>query len=147
MNVKLFSTGTLAVAGAVVTSTLAFPVATAWADEDALKRDEDTADVVLVDDDDDDDDATNDDTDATTAGETATNDDTVTNTGNTNTGTGTNTGDQDDVTNSVDTAASRDQDVSRSDLTRDMTQDGPGDRKRDLSQNHTNDASRNDTRA
>ena len=41
---------------------------------------------------------------------------------------------------------SRDRDSSRGDLTRDRTKDGPGGSKRDWSQNHTNDRSRNDTR-
>ena len=36
--------------------------------------------------------------------------------------------------------------LSAGDLTRDMTQDGAGDQKRDWSANKTNDGSRNDTR-
>ena len=39
----------------------------------------------------------------------------------------------------------RDRDISKGDLTKDRTMDG-GDPTRDLTQNHTNDASRNDTR-
>lgn len=51
-----------------------------------------------------------------------------------------------DRTNSRHTGVSRDRDRSRGDLTRDRTKDGPGGQKRDWSQNHTNDRSRNDTR-
>jgi len=51
-----------------------------------------------------------------------------------------------DRTNSRHTSVSRDRDRSRGDLTRDRTKDGPGGQKRDWSQNHTNDRSRNDTR-
>ena len=112
---------------------LAFPVSTAFADSDAVKRDEDTADVVLADDDDDDD--TN--AKGTNSGD------------NTNTGGGTNTGasrSTNDGTRSNFTPVSRDNDISRSDKTKDLTQDGPGGTKRDWSQNKTNDASRNDTR-
>jgi hypothetical protein len=52
-----------------------------------------------------------------------------------------------DATNSVRTAVSRDEDVSRAGLTRDRTMDGPGGMKRDWSDNRTNDASVGDTRA
>lgn len=140
MNTKLLSIGTLSVAGVVAAGALAFPTASAWADEDAVKRDEDTPDVVLVADDDDDD--SNARGDATNSGNT----NSGTNTGNTNTGTGTNSGDQNDGTNSRFTAVSRDRDLSRGDKTRDWTKDGAGDRKRDWSANRTNDRSRNDTR-
>lgn len=50
-----------------------------------------------------------------------------------------------DATRSNFTAISRDRDLSRADLTRDLTRDG-GDLTRDLTRNLTNDASRNDTR-
>jgi hypothetical protein len=51
-----------------------------------------------------------------------------------------------DRTDSRHTGVSRDRDRSRGDLTRDRTKDGAGGNKRDWSQNHTNDRSRNDTR-
>ena len=50
MNTKLLSLGTLSVAGVVAAGALAFPTASAWADEDAVKRDEDTPSVTTVDD-------------------------------------------------------------------------------------------------
>lgn len=125
--------GTLALAGTVTAGLMAVPMAAsvAFANDDAVKRDEDTPDVVMALDDDDDDDG---------------NTNTGTNTGNTNTGTGTSSGDQNDATNSRVTNVTRDNDLSRSDLTRDVTNDGPGDNNRDGSRHHTNDASRNDTR-
>lgn len=55
------------------------------------------------------------------------------------------TGVSNDGTGSRVTAVSRDRDISNDDLTKDWTRDG-GDLTRDFSQNHTNDASRNDTR-
>lgn len=128
--------GPLGVAGLVAAGALAFPASTAFAGSDAAKRDEDTSDVVLAEDDDDDDD---DDTNAKAS-----------NSGdNTNTGGGTNTGaskSTNDGTRSNFTPVSRDNDLSRSDKTKDFTKDGPGGKKRDWSQNKTNDASRNDTR-
>jgi hypothetical protein len=51
-----------------------------------------------------------------------------------------------DGTNSRVTSASRGDDRSRGDLTRDRTKDGPGTSTRDRTADHTNDASRNDTR-
>lgn len=130
MRTNPLTIGTLGIAGLVAAGALAFPVSTAFADSDAVKRDEDTADVVLADDDDD--------------------DDTNANTGdNTNTGGDTNTGvskSTNDGTRSNFTPVSRDNDKSRSDNTKDHTKDGPGGKKRDWSQNQTNDASRNDTR-
>ncbi len=51
-----------------------------------------------------------------------------------------------DGTRSNFTRASRDQDISRGDVTRDWTRDGGGDRTRDFSRNLTNDRSRHDTR-
>lgn len=133
-----FRLGTAVLAGSVTTGLLAFPVSAVAAGDDdvAAKRNEDSADVVVVSDDDGDDDTgTNGDDD--TAG---------TNTGGTNTGTGTNSGDQNDPTNSNVTAPTQGDDNSNGDLTRDMTRDGAGAKKRDWSQNHTNDNSRNDTR-
>ena len=55
------------------------------------------------------------------------------------------TGVSNDGTGSRETAVSRDRDVSVDDLTKDRTMDG-GDPTRDLTQNHTNDSTRNDTR-
>ena len=130
MKTNPLAVGTLGIAGLLAGGALAFPATGTFADRDAVKRDEDTPDIVLVADDDDDD----------------TNSNSGTNTGNTNTGTGTNSGDQNDPTNSRQSAVSRDRDLSRSDKTRDFTRDGAGDRKRDWSQNRTNDRSRNDTR-
>jgi hypothetical protein len=59
----------------------------------------------------------------------------------------TGTGSSNDATNSRATGVSRDNDHSRGDLTRDLTRDGNGKLKRDWSDNHTNDASRHDSRA
>ena len=95
--------------------------------EDVVARDEDLAGVVVVDDDDDDDDdsgaGTNGGTDSFTSGV-----------------------DSNDGTNSRVTPVSRGDDLSRGDLTRDRTKDGPGTATRDRTANHTNDGSRNDTR-
>lgn len=54
--------------------------------------------------------------------------------------------DSNDGTNSRVTGVSRDDDLSRGDLTRDRTKDGPGTSTRDRTANHTNDRTRNDTR-
>jgi hypothetical protein len=54
--------------------------------------------------------------------------------------------DSNDGTNSRVTSVSRGDDLSRGDLTRDRTKDGPGTSTRDRTANHTNDGSRNDTR-
>jgi hypothetical protein len=56
------------------------------------------------------------------------------------------TGNSNDRTGSRHTSVSRDWDRSRGDLTRDRTKDGPGGSRRDWSNGHTNDRSRNDTR-
>jgi hypothetical protein len=137
MRTNILSLGTLGIAGLVTAGLLSLPATGAFADQDAVKRDEDTPDLVLVADDDDDDTNARD-------GDTSTN--SGTNTGNTNTNTGTRSGDQNDPTNSRFTKVSRDQDRSRADKTRDRTRDGAGQSKRDWSQNRTNDRSRNDTR-
>ena len=110
----------IGLAGAVGVGMLAWP-ATAYGDDVLFKRDEDSVQMVAVDDNDDDD----------------TNDD------NSNTGASAATNDN---TRSNFTAVSRDRDLSRSDKTKDRTQDG-GDPTRDVSANQTNDESRNDTRA
>jgi hypothetical protein len=116
--------GSVGIAGLVTTGLLALPVTSAFADDTAFKRDEDTPDVVLVADEDDDDTADR-------------GDDTRSrNTSGVN---------SNDGTNSRHTAVSRDRDRSRGDKTRDFTRDGD-DRTRDRSAGHTNDRSRNDTR-
>ena len=120
-NIKVPVVG---IAGLVTTGLLALPIAAFAADGDqATKRDEDGADVVLVADEDDDD--TNGDSDSTNSGASR----------STN-----------DSTRSNFTDVSRDKDRSRGDKTRDKTQDGPGGTKRDWSGNKTNDRSRNDSR-
>ena len=89
------------IAGLVTTGLLALPVTSAHADDDtALKRDEDTPDVVLVADEDDDDTADR------FAGDTRTNN--------------TSGADSNDATNSRKTGVSRDRDHSRGDRTRDV---------------------------
>lgn len=95
--------------------------------ESMVARDEDLAGVVVDDDDDDADD------NADTGGDT----DGTSFTSNV---------DSDDGTNSRVTSVSRGDDLSRGDLTRDRTKDGPGTSTRDWTANHTNDRSRNDTR-
>ncbi len=130
---KTLSIATTAVAGLVTTGLLALPVATAYAQDDgqAVKRDEETADVVLVDDEDDND--TN-----ARAGQRDTR-------SNSRTGAGTNSRSRDN-TGSRKSRVSRDRDRSRGDRSRDWTRDGKGGKKRDWSGNQTNDGSRNDTR-
>ena len=121
----LLSGGVLGLAGLVATGVVWQGAAVA--NDDAAKRDDDVADLVLVADDDDDD----------------TNDNTRTNqTQSRNTGFSRATNDN---TNSRFTKVSRDRDLSRSDKTKDWTRDG-GTRTRDRSANQTNDTSRNDTR-
>ncbi|MDO9398547.1 MAG: hypothetical protein Q7T71_18540 [Herbiconiux sp.] len=135
---NLMTVGTLGAAGLLTTGLMAFGATTAFADDSpAFKRPEDTPDVVMTVDDDDNDDTANRDN-------TNTNGNTNTNTnGNTNTGSSRSTN---DGTNSRFTKVSRDRDLSRSDKTKDWTNDGPGKKKRDWSANSTNDRSRNDTR-
>ena len=94
--------------------------------EEAVKRDDDAIELVLADDDDGDD--TND--DSTDAEDTSTPSLATS-----------------DNTNSRVSAVSRDRDISRGDMTKDFTSDGPGDQVRDLSANATNDNSRSDTRS
>jgi hypothetical protein len=120
MRTKILTIGTMGLAGLVAGGLMALPVtATAVGGKDqVVKRDEDTPDVVLVTDDDDD-------------------DGTDTNTSNgTNTGTQTNT--------RTGTRSGRDNSWTRA--RKDFTKDGPGGRKVDWSQNHTNDMSRHNTR-
>lgn len=123
---KLLPIGTLGLAGLVGAGLMALPgttVAASVDEEAAIKREDSATELVLVSDDDDDDD-----------------------TGNTNTNTGASLS-TNDGTRSNFTAVSRDRDLSRSDKTKDFTFDGAGDtRTRDLTANHTNDRSRNDTR-
>lgn len=122
--------GSVGITGLVTTALLAWPVTSAFADDDtAIKRDEDTPDFVLVADEDDDD----------TADRVAAGGDTDTRSRNTS------GADSNDGTHSRHTGVSRDRDRSRGDKTRDWTRDG-GDRTRDHSAAQTNDRSRNDTR-
>lgn len=93
--------------------------------EGVVARDEDIAGVFVVDDDDDDGDDTGGDTDGDSF---------------------TSNVDSNDGTNSRVTSVSHGDDLSRGDLTRDRTKDGPGTSTRDRTANHTNDMSRNDTR-
>jgi hypothetical protein len=117
----------LALVGLMSGALVAYAVPAANAAKDAVyTRAEDSADVVMTMDDDDDDDS-NDNTD---------------NSRSFNSG----TGNSNDNTNSRETRVSRDRDLSRDDLTKDRTNDGPGKNNRDWSQNRTNDRSRNDTR-
>ena len=131
---KLLPTGTLGLAGLLGVGLMAFPTTTVagnLGDNAISKREDNVAELVLVDDDDDDDSNDN-------SGNSG-------NRGNTrsrNTGFSKATNDN---TRSNFTKVSRDRDLSRSDKTRDWTRDG-GDRTRDWSQNRTNDGSRNDTR-
>ena len=92
-------------------------------DDVVLKREDDQAEVAVMDDDGDDGDDSG-------------------NTGNSGNTSGVNSN---DATGSRHTSVSRNRDRSRGDLTRDWTKDG-GDRTRDHSRHHTNDGSRNDTR-
>jgi hypothetical protein len=90
----------------------------------ALARDEDDGGVLAtVEDDDDAGDGDGDDTDTATSGV-----------------------DSNDGTNSGVSSVSRDTDLSRGDLTRDRTNDGPGGPTRDRTGGSTNDGSRHDTR-
>jgi hypothetical protein len=88
-----------------------------------IAREEDTGGVLVTEGDDDDGDDSGDDSDSFTSNV-----------------------DSNDGTNSRVTGVSRGDDVSRGDLTRDRTKDGPGTSTRDRTANHTNDRTRNDTR-
>lgn len=120
---KLVPTALLGTAGAVSVGLVAMqvPNVSAQLSDEAVKREEDQAELVLVDDDDDDD----------------------SNDGSRFTGYSRSTG---DATRSNFTRVSRDRDWSRSDKTRDRTYDGVGGLKRDWSGGRTNDRSRNDSR-
>ena len=122
---KLIPTALLGIAGATAIGLIALQTPAVNADE-ALKREDDAVELVLVADDDDDE-TNDDDTDA--------GGDTWSRSRETN-----------DNTNSRYSAVSRDRDLSRGDKTRDWTRDG-GEKKRDWSANSTNDRSRNDTRS
>ncbi len=134
---RIITTGTLGLAGLVAAGLVAWQVpafAGSGSDRDtAFKRDDDSQVLVTTVDDDDDDDTGRDQTRTRTR----------TNGDDTNTG---NSRSRADQTNSRVSAVSRDRDLSRGDLTRDWTTDGPGAQKRDWSANSTNDRSRNDTR-
>ena len=121
---KIIPAALITAAGAVVIGLIGMQ-APALAEE-AVKRDDDAIELVLADDDDGDD--TND--DSTDAEDTSTPSLATS-----------------DNTNSRVSAVSRDRDISRGDMTKDFTSDGPGDQVRDLSANATNDNSRSDTRS
>lgn len=114
---------TLGLAGLVASGLIAFQSsASAVVDQSALKRDEDSADVVLADDEDDDD----------------------TNRPARDTNTNTRSGNSRDDSR---TGGASGRDDSRSGRqVKDWTGDNTNTRKRDWSQNHTNDRSRNNTR-
>ena len=127
MKITTLRVGTLGVAGLVTTGLLALPITAAIAgDDQVLKRDDDTPDVVLVDDSDDDDDTGLAKRDGTNT--------------NTNSSAGTHTNDN------TRTGARSGRDRSWAKQRKDFTQDGPGERRVDWSQNKTNDRSRNNTR-
>jgi hypothetical protein len=102
--------------------------------DQAMVRDED---LVITSDDDEDDDG---DRNALGAG---TNTNTNTNSNSNGFTSGVNSNDK---TNSRVTPVTRDRDRSRGDLTRDRTDDGPGPKKRDWTDNRTNDRTRRDSR-
>lgn len=111
------------VALAVFGSTGAALASSDKSDPDGVIAREEDAGGVLVTDDDDGDDTDGDDSDSFTSNV-----------------------DSNDGTNSRVTGVSRGDDLSRGDLTRDRTKDGPGTSTRDRTANHTNDRSRTDTR-
>ncbi|MFP5282223.1 MAG: hypothetical protein ACLGIF_02085 [Actinomycetes bacterium] len=125
---NIVTTGIVGLATALTTGLLAFGSTQARADDEVAKREQDTADVVMTVEEDDDDSRER---------------DTSTRSSDVNTGSSRSTRDH---TNSRFTKVSRDRDLSRSDLTRDRTNDGKGKNNRDWSANTTNDGSRNDTR-
>lgn len=134
---KLVPVGILGLAGTVTLGVIAMTGATtanaAGHDDDAyVKREDNVTDLALVSDDDDDDTGTR------TRTRSGAGDDTTAGTGSSRS--------RADGTSSRYTAMSRDRDHSRGDRTKDWTQDGPGTRTRDFSQNRTNDWSRHDTR-
>jgi len=123
MNSTL-KTGTVGLASLVVAGLIAWPAASASAQDDqvAAKRDDDTQVVVATVDDDDD------------------GDDTGLKGTNTGTQTQTRTGDN----SSTGTRSGHDN--SRSDSVRDLTSDGPGRGNVDHTRNDTNDGTRHNTR-
>jgi hypothetical protein len=127
---KLLPIGALGLAGLVGAGLMTLPGAVNAAgpnDDVVVKREDNVAELVLVADDDNDD----------------TKDNSRTRSRSRNTGFSRSTNDN---TRSNFTKVSRDRDLSRSDKTKDFTQDGPGTRKRDWTGGTTNDRSRNDTR-
>ena len=138
---KTFTFATIGLASAVTLGLVAFTGPVSAADDDAaFQRKDDNPDVVMAIDDDDDDDTFARDGQTRTRTQAQTR----TRTRGDHTGVSRSTRDH---TNSRVTAVSRDRDLSRSDLTRDRTADGPGRNNRDLTADTTNDRSRNDTRA
>ena len=123
---KLIPTALLGIAGATAIGLIGLQTPAVNADE-ALKREDDAVELVLVADDDE------------------TNDDETDDDGGDEGDTRSRSRETNDNTNSRYSAVSRDRDISRGDRTRDWTSDG-GEKLRDWSANNTNDRSRNDTR-
>ncbi len=121
---KLVRNGTVALAGTV--GTLLCVLQTPGANALEFKRNDDSPDAIVTVADDEDDDADPRD--------------------DTNSGWSGNSSRSGDATGSRMSRVSRDRDRSRGDLSRDWSRDGKGAKKRDWSQNRTNDRSRNDTR-
>jgi hypothetical protein len=111
------------------------------------KREDGAAAIVTADDDDDDDPLRNDDTNTNTNTQSKTGPDDTDDTSlrDESAYSPNSLPSRDDTTSRV-TDVSRDRDRSRGDLTRDLTNDGPGKNNVDNSANSTNDKSRNDTR-
>jgi hypothetical protein len=123
---RLVPLSTVGLAGVVSVGLLSLqaPGVVAQDGDQFVKREEEVAELELVDDDDDDRDSNSNDTSRFTGFSRSTR----------------------DHTRSNFTRVSRDRDWSRSDKTRDWTDDGHGPKKRDWSALKTNDRSRNDTR-
>ena len=127
MKINPLRTMTLGLAGLLATGVVAFQTSASEADQPVVKRDESTADVVLVDDDDDDD----------------------TNRLARDTNTHTNTRSRSRATRGDNsrTGDRSGRDDSRSGRkVKDWTRDNTNSRRRDWSQNRTNDRSRHNTR-
>ncbi|MGQ0632230.1 MAG: hypothetical protein ACT4P1_14505 [Sporichthyaceae bacterium] len=167
---RTFAAGIGVLASAFAFSTLGMGNATASMDDEFVaKREDSVGQVVVAEDDDDDDDLTGNTGNSVDSALTAPSADTSDAsglTGNTDlTGNSGNSADSGvsrasndsgtragqsalshDATNSKFSKVSRDRDISRGDLTRDLTNDGKGKNNVDDSRNSTNDQSRNDTR-
>jgi hypothetical protein len=124
MGPRLLTFATVAALALFVVGGTAFAGSERDDHEVVVSKDEDASDVLVTDDDDDDDgDGGGGDSGGFTSGV-----------------------DSNDGTNSRVTSVTRGDDLSRGDLTRDLTKDGPGASTRDQSRHQTNDRSRHDTR-